>query len=84
MASRSQIVKLTARIEVLATEIGRRRPNRNAQIDPIEALAPKSDRVVYVWRNLGESAEEALERHYRTLPSDRFAGQAYIFSWLES
>jgi hypothetical protein len=57
-----------------------------AQLDRIatriEALAPKSDRVVYVWRNLGET--EVLERHYLTSPADRFAGQTYIFSWLES
>ena len=58
-----------------------------AQIDRIatriEALAPKSDRVVYVWRNRGETEEEVLERHYLTSPADRFAGQTYIFSWLE-
>jgi hypothetical protein len=39
-----------------------------AQIDRIatriEALAPKSNRVVYVWRNVDETAEEVLERHY--------------------
>jgi hypothetical protein len=56
-----------------------------AQLDRIatriEALAPKSDRVVYVWRNRGETEEEVLERH--TSPADRFAGQTYIFSWLE-
>ena len=50
----------------------------------IEALAPKSDRVVYVWRNRGETAEEVIERHYLTSPADRFAGQTYILSWLES
>ena len=59
-----------------------------AQLDRIatriEALAPKSDRVVYVWRNRGETEEEVLERHYLTSPNDRFAGQTYIFSWLES
>ena len=58
-----------------------------AQIDRIarriEALAPKSDRVVYAWRNQGETEEEVLERHYLTSPADRFAGQTYIFSWLE-
>ena len=32
----------------------------------------------------GETVEEALERHYLTSPADRFAGQTYIFSWLES
>ena len=59
-----------------------------AQIDRIatriEALAPKSDRVVYVWRNQGETEQEVLEGHYLTSPADRFAGQTYIFSWLES
>jgi hypothetical protein len=59
-----------------------------AQIDRIaariEALAPKSDRVVYVWCNRGETEEEVLERHYLTSPADRFAGQTYILSWLES
>jgi hypothetical protein len=50
----------------------------------IEALAPKSDCVVYVWRNRGETSEEGLERHYLTSPGDRFAGQTYIFSWLEA
>jgi len=50
----------------------------------IEALAPKSDRVVYVWRNRGETAEEVLERNYHTSPADRFAAQTYILSWLES
>ena len=58
-----------------------------AQIDRIatriEALVPKSDLVVYVWRNWGETSEEVLERHYLALPADRFAGQTYIFSWLE-
>jgi hypothetical protein len=49
----------------------------------IEALAPKSDGVVGVWCNRGETVEEALERHYLKSPADRFAGQTYIFSWLE-
>jgi hypothetical protein len=56
-----------------------------AQIDRIarriEALAPKSDRVVYVWRNLDETEEEVLERHYRAFPADRVAAQTYVFSW---
>ena len=59
-----------------------------AQIDRIatriEALAPKSDRVVYVWRNRGETEEEVLERRYLSSPADRFSGQTYIFSWQES
>ena len=58
-----------------------------AQLDRIatriEALVPKSGRVVYVWRNRGETEEEVLERHYLTSPADRFAGQTCIFSWLE-
>jgi 3-hydroxyacyl-CoA dehydrogenase len=33
----------------------------------IEALVPKSDRAVYVWRNRGETAEEVLERLRRQL-----------------
>ena len=56
-----------------------------AQIDRIatriEALAPKSDRVVYVWRNRGETEEEVPERHYREFPADRLAAQTYVFSW---
>lgn len=56
-----------------------------AQIDRIatriEALTPKSNRVVYIWRNLDETAEEVLERHYRAFPADRLAAQTYIFSW---
>jgi hypothetical protein len=59
-----------------------------AQIDRIatriEALVPKSDRVVYIWRNRSETEEEVLERHYLASPADRFAGQTYIFSWIES
>jgi hypothetical protein len=47
----------------------------------IEALAPRSDRVVGVWRNHGETAEEALERHHRAFPANRLAAQTYIFSW---
>ena len=49
----------------------------------IEGLAPKSDRVVGVWRNRGETVEEALERQHLKSPADRFAGQTYIFSWPE-
>ena len=47
----------------------------------IEALVPKSDRVVCVWRNRGEIVEEVLERHYREFPADRLAAQTYIFRW---
>ena len=53
-----------------------------AQIDRIatriEALSPKSDRVVYVWRNRDETEEEVLERHYLTSPADRFAGHLQL------
>jgi hypothetical protein len=49
----------------------------------IEALAPKSDRVVYVWRNRCETEEKVLEQHYRAFPTDRLGAQTYIFSWLE-
>jgi hypothetical protein len=56
-----------------------------AQIDRIatriESLAPKSDRVVYVWRNPDETSEEVLERHYRAFPTDRLGAQTYIFRW---
>ena len=38
-------------------------------------------RIVYVWRNRGETEEEVLERQYLSSPADRFAGQTYIFSW---
>jgi len=56
-----------------------------AQIDRlcqrIEALATKSDRVVFVWKNAGETENEVLERHYHEVPADRSAGQVYVFSW---
>jgi hypothetical protein len=55
-----------------------------AQLDRIatriEALAPESDRVVYVWCNANETTDGALERHYLASPADRF-GPTYIFSW---
>jgi len=47
----------------------------------IEALAPKPDRVAYLWRDRHETIEDALERHYRAFPTDRLAAQMYIFSW---
>jgi hypothetical protein len=43
----------------------------------IEALAPQSDHVIYIWRNAGETEEEALERHYRAFPAERLAAQTY-------
>jgi hypothetical protein len=43
----------------------------------IEALAPKADRVVYVWRNPDETCKEVLERHYRAFPTDRSGAQTY-------
>jgi hypothetical protein len=47
----------------------------------IEALgASKDGRPGYVWRNDGESVEEALARHYKDRPQDR-AKQVYIFQW---
>jgi hypothetical protein len=56
-----------------------------AQIDRIatriEALTAKSNRLVYVWRNAGETEEEVLERHYRAFPADRLGTQTYVFSW---
>ena len=58
-----------------------------AQIDRlcqrIKALAPKSDRVVFVWKNAGETEDEVLERHYSEVPADRFARQVYVVSWQE-
>ena len=43
----------------------------------IEGLAQRSDgRPVYVWRDRGETAEQALERHYADRPGDRAA-----FGW---
>jgi hypothetical protein len=61
MVTRTQIDKLSSRIE---------------------ALAPRSDRIAYVWRNRGETDQEALERHYSDVPADRLAARSYIFSWL--
>jgi hypothetical protein len=56
-----------------------------AQIDRIasriEALTPKTNRVVYVWRNVDETAEEVLERHYRAFPADRAAAKTLVFGW---
>ena len=50
----------------------------------IELLAGRSDRVAYVWRNQGETDQEALERHCAEEPADRLADRTYIFSWREA
>jgi predicted ArsR family transcriptional regulator len=63
LASRSQITRLTARIEALATAA--------------------EGRPAYVWRNSGESEEEAFARHYGEHPEDRKARQTFIFQWLD-
>ena len=81
MPSRSQIARLVAQIEALVSTTAK----QLVLVDPrVETLAPKSGRVVYVWRNRGETAEEVLERRYLTSPAERFAGQTYILSWLEN
>jgi hypothetical protein len=52
----------------------------------IEALGASKDgsaRPAYLWRNEGESDEEALARHYKDHPEDRSARQTLIFQWLE-
>jgi hypothetical protein len=47
----------------------------------IQALgASKDGRPACVWRNDGESDEEALARHYKDHPQDRNR-QTYIFEW---
>ena len=57
-----------------------------AQIDRIatriEALAPRSDRVVGVWRNPGRPQKR---RSNGTISrAQPIAGQTYILSWLEN
>jgi hypothetical protein len=48
----------------------------------IEGLAQQSDgRTVFVWRDRGETEEQALERHYADRPGDRAARSTYVFSW---
>jgi hypothetical protein len=52
----------------------------------IEGLAQQSDRrlaVAYVWRNRGETEEQALERHFADRPEDRAAKSTYVFGWLD-
>ena len=59
-----------------------------AQIDRIatriEALAPKSDRVAYVWRNGGKpkkgSSNGTISRRQLIVSLDK----TYLSSWLES
>jgi hypothetical protein len=50
----------------------------------IEALGASKDgsaRPAYLWRQDGESDEEALARHHQDHPEDRSARQTYIFQW---
>jgi hypothetical protein len=51
----------------------------------IEALVSTNDdgRAVFVWRNLGETDEQALERHYQCRRNDRRARHTVIISWTE-
>jgi hypothetical protein len=39
---------------------------------------------VFVWQIPSETEDEVLERHYREVPADRFAGQVHVFSWQEA
>jgi hypothetical protein len=53
----------------------------------IEGLAQQSDgrqAVACVWRNPGETEDQALERHYVDRPGDRAARDTYVFGWLDS
>ena len=52
----------------------------------IEGLAQQSDRrlaVAFVWRNPGETEEQALEHHYADRPEDRAARSTYVFGRLD-
>jgi len=50
----------------------------------IEALAAASEgRVVYIWRDRGQTVIEACERHHQLCPEDRKASQTYIIGWIE-
>jgi hypothetical protein len=40
--------------------------------------------VAYVWRDLSETEEQALERHYGDQPQDRSARCTYVLSWKSS
>ena len=62
MVRRSQLDKLSARIEALVS-------------------TNEDGRMVFVWRNRGETNEQALERHYQCRPNDREAHHTVIISW---
>ncbi len=47
----------------------------------IEGLAQRDGRPAYVWRDRGETEEQALERHYADRPGDRAARSIYVFGW---
>jgi len=50
----------------------------------IEALVTASDgRVVYIWRDRGQTEMEVCEAHYKRRPDDRRASQTYVIGWLE-
>ena len=51
----------------------------------IEGLAQSESgpRAVYVWRDCGETDEQALERHYADRPEDRAARSTYAVGWLD-
>jgi hypothetical protein len=53
----------------------------SARIEALVAAANGNARPVYVWRELEESDEQALARHYSERPADRAARQTFIMSW---
>jgi hypothetical protein len=60
------------------------RPQIEKLSSRIEALAAAADgggRPAYVWRDAGESEEQAIARLYRDRPEDRQARQIYVFEW---
>ena len=67
---RSQVVVTRPQIEKLT-----------ARIEALVAAADGDARPVYVWRELEESDEQALARHYSAWPADRAARQTFIISW---
>jgi len=52
-----------------------------ARIAELVQRADDRPAVAYVWRNCGETAEQALERHYADQPQDRAARSTYVFGW---
>jgi hypothetical protein len=48
------------------------------------ARSDSQPRHVYVWRNTGETEEEALQRHYEARPKDRDALHTYVVSWIDA